>query len=125
MDTGVIIDAEVADPKGGDSIDQPHRPMTLAGIAEALDVVHAARAGFPMRHRGPFGFVLGQRGLDDVACHGLAGGHVDDHDVVGLRVQRIGRQFFRRRRLHPYGQAVDAGERAVHEHHHLIARHHG
>ena len=64
--------------------------MLFAGIRKAVDVIDPARPGFPMRHEGPFWFMLGQRCFDDLRSHGLSVGDFDDRDACGLRVQAVG-----------------------------------
>ena len=125
MHTGVVINAEITDAERGDGVDETHRAMTDTGITEALDIVHTARAGFPVCHCSPLWFVFGKCGLDNLGRDALPVGNVDDDNVLSLRIEGIGGQFFRGGRFHANGQAIDAGECTVNEHHHLVARHDG
>ena len=120
-DAGEVVDAEIGDTEGGDRVDQAEGAVGQAGVGEAAQVVDAARAGFPMRHEGPFRLVLGKGGGDGFAGDGLAVRDLDHRDGRGLRVERVGGELFGGGGLEAQGQRVDAREGAVGEGHDPVA----
>src|SRR5262245_37088791 len=63
----IVVDVELGDTEARSGIDNPHHPMLEAGVAEALEVVDAARSSLPMGHEGPHRIVLGKRLVHELA----------------------------------------------------------
>src|SRR6185312_17514143 len=56
-----VVYAEVGDTEARSGVDDAHHPVLEAHVAEALEVVNAARSSLPMGHERPHRLVLDER----------------------------------------------------------------